>query len=379
MKFSLRKAELLGLLQKVVNIVPARSTLPILSNISVQLNGSLLVLRATDLDLSITTTADIGSGSGSHDFIVNAKRLFDVIKELPETDISFDLSSKEFLKVETPTDEFKLPIQSSENFPETPSFKETFRFTIKSSTLDEMGSRVRFAVAKDTTRAALKGVLCELSGNTIKMVATDGHKLCLCQEDNLPEKAKDKISIIIPPKALDQISKIISNPDDIITVRLGQIYAEFSANKTSVTTKLIEGEYPNYDDAIPKNNPKKAIVKRDELFSVLRRISVMSNSRTRQVRFAFSKNTLTVSSSDRDFRGEGKSSLSVQYDHEASVIGFNADFFIEILRLLDDEDVVVSMNTALSATIIQPMSEGKSRRMLFLIMPLRLLDEESND
>jgi DNA polymerase III subunit beta len=379
MKFTLRKADILTLLQKVVNIVPVRSTLPILSNISVQINGSILVMRATDLDLSITTTADIGSAPGNKEFIVNAKRLFDIIKELPETDITFDLSGKDFLKVVTPTDEFKLPVQSAENFPETPAFKELFRFTIKSSTLDEMSARVRFAVARDTTRAALKGVLCELSGSTIKMVATDGHKLSLCREDNLPEKTKEKIAIIVPPKALEQLSKIIVSPDDNITVRVGQIYAEFSANKTSVTTKLIEGDYPNYEEAIPKSNPKKAVVKRDELFSVLRRISVMSNSRTRQVRFAFAKNSLTVSTSDRDFRGEGKSSLSVQYDGEAVTIGFNADFFIEILRLLDDEDVVVSMSTPLAATIIQPVTAAKSGRMLFLIMPLRLLDEETNE
>lgn len=378
MKFSLRKAELLGLLQKVVNIVPARSTLPILSNISLRLDGSLLVMRATDLDLSITTTADLSAASGHHEFIVNAKRLFDIIKELPETDIAFDLSSKEYLRIETPTDEFKLPVQSAENFPETPAFKEIFRFTLKSSVLEDMASRVRFAVAKDTTRAALKGVLCEIRENTVKMVATDGHKLSLCKETGLPEKAEEKISFIVPPKALDQIAKIVSNPEDTLTIRVGQIYAEFSANKTSVTTKLIEGDYPNYNDAIPKNNPKEAFIKRDELFSVLRRISVMSNSRTRQVRFAFTQNNLTVSSSDRDFRGEGKSSLSIHYNGDNCVIGFNADFFIEIMRLMEDDEIRLSMNTPLSAAIVEPKAEDRRERMLFLIMPLRLLDEESN-
>lgn len=376
MKFPIRKSDLLSVLQKVVNIVPARSTLQILSNIYVSINGNTLLVRATDLDLSISTSAEIKPAGKNREFIINAKKLFDIVKELPETDITFDVSSDSHLVIATGTDEFKLPVQPAAEFPENPVFKETVKFKLKGGLIDEMATRVRFAAARDTTRAALKGVLCELSGGTLKMVATDGHKLSLCREEGVGQKGGEKLSVIIPPKALDHLSKIISAPDEDVSVRIGKIYVEFVSKAAVLTTKLIDGEYPNYDEAIPKNNDKQARLKRDELFSVLKRISVMSNSRTRQVRFAFGKDSLMVSTSDRDFRGEGKSSLPVKYTAQPLTVGFNADFFIEILRLIDDEDVVVNMNTPLSATLVLPATPEKQKKMLFLIMPLRLLDEE---
>jgi DNA polymerase-3 subunit beta len=379
MKIPIRKSTLLSALQKVIHIVPARSTLQVLSSIYVKIDGKHLTVRATDLDLSITTSTEIKPVKASKAFIINAKKLFDIVKELPETDIEFNISAGDHIIISTGADEFKLPIQTPEEFPENPTFKEVAKFNLKGGVLDEMSTRVRFAVARDTTRVSLKGVLCELEGNTIRMVATDGHKLSMCREDNLAQKVKEKISIIIPPKALEQLSKIMADENDEVTVQVGKIYAQFSANATVLTTKLIEGDYPKYEEAIPKNNEKKAVIKRDELSTVLKRISVMSNSRTRQVRFAFDKDSLVVSTSDRDFRGEGKSKLPIKYDAESLVIGFNADFFIEILRLMEGDDVVVSMNNPLSATLILPMDKKQSDKMLFLIMPLRLLDEELNE
>ncbi|MFH0919324.1 MAG: DNA polymerase III subunit beta [Fibrobacterota bacterium] len=378
MNITIRKAELLSVMQRVISIVPARSTLQILSNLHFKVDGKTLTLRATDLDLSITASIELKGTPGPADFIVNAKKLFDIVKELPETDLQLSTEGAHHLLVATDADEFKLPIQSSENFPETPVFKTLAKLSLKGGLLDDMAARVRFAVAKDTTRAVLKGILCEIEKTSIKMVATDGHKLSLCREELQAEKAPEKkIAIILPPKAFDPLAKVLSGPDELVTVSVGQTYAEFATANAVITTKLIEGDYPNYEEAIPKNNAKKAQVRRDELFSVLRRISVMSNSRTRQIRFAFTKNSLTLSTSDREFRGEGKSSLPLKYDGEAISIGYNADFFSEILRLLDDQEVVITMNTALSATVILPADEKKSDKMLFLIMPLRLLDEEA--
>ena len=376
MKFPVRKDTLMTVLQKVINVVPVRSTLQILSNVHVRVDGSTLSVRATDLDLSITTSAEIKPVPKSREFIINARKLFDIVKELPEADIDLEMGDAGHIRIVTPQDEFKLPVQTPDEFPENPDFSEVSRFTIKGRVLDEMSTRVRFAAAKDTTRMVLKGVLCELSDKILKMVATDGHKLSLCKEEGVECKG-GKISMIVPPKALEHLSKILSDGEEEVTLRVGKMYAQFIVKDTVLTTKLIEGEYPNYDEAIPKGNEKQATLKRDELFSALKRISVMSNSRTRQVRFAFNKNTLTITTSDRDFRGEGKSTVAVQYAAEAVTIGFNADFFIEILRLIDCEDVQIGMSSPLSATLILPSDPARREKMLFLIMPLRLLDEEA--
>jgi DNA polymerase-3 subunit beta len=376
---TIRKAELLSTLQKVVNIVPPRSTLPILSNLCITINQSELIVRATDLDLSIKVKRALASSEGETEFIVNANKLFAIVKEMPESDITLDFADKEFVRISTANDKFKLPIQTAENFPAAPAFKELAEFSIRAGTLMDMAARVKFAVAKDTTRAALKGILCELEGDSVRMVATDGHKLSMCNEQNSAGTVAKNISIILPPKALDQISKTIQNYEETITVKVGQTYAEFTAGETVITSKLIEGDYPNYNEAIPKNTSKTAKVRRDDLFSVLRRISVMSNSRTRQIRFVFKENELQISSSDRDFRGEGKSSLPMQFEGEPITIGFNADFLIEILRLMDDDNVSITMNSPLSAALLKPADEVKAGRMLFLIMPLRLLDDEMNE
>ncbi|OGS34759.1 MAG: DNA polymerase III subunit beta, partial [Elusimicrobia bacterium RIFOXYB2_FULL_49_7] len=354
MKFPVRKENLVSVLQKVINIVPVRSTLQILSNIHVRVDGSTLSVRATDLDLSIHTSVEIKPVPKSRDFIVNARKFFDIVKELPETDIELELDASGLLRIATAQDEFKLPIQSPDEFPENPDFNEVSRFTLKGGVLDEMSTRVRFATARDTTRVALKGVLCELEGSVLRMVATDGHKLSLCKEEGVAVSGSDKISLILPPKALDHLSKILIHGDEEVAVRVGKLYAQFIVKNTVLTTKLIEGEYPNYEEAIPKKSEKKGVVRRDELFAALKRISVMSNSRTRQVRFAFNANTLTITTSDRDFHGEGRSAVTVKYEAEPLTIGFNPDFFIEILRLLDSEEVVIGMNTPLSATLILP-------------------------
>jgi len=182
-------------------------------------------------------------------------------------------------------------------------------------------------------------------------------------------------SLIVPPKALDQLSKVLGGGKSEVTIRIGRNFAEFRSNGTSLTTKLIEGEYPDYQQVIPTKSTKKATIKRDELFAAIRRISVMSNSKTRQIRFFFEKNNLLMSTSDRDFNGEGQSKLSVVYEKDPLTIGFNADFLIDILRLIDDDEVSISMNSALSAALISPVDKKKSEKVLFLIMPLRLIDE----
>ncbi len=379
MVITLRKAELLSTLQKVVNIVPARSTIQIVTNLCIAVSDGRLLIRATDFDLSIKASCPLGNSDGSREFIVNAAKLFAIVKEMPETEIKLDASGGEYLKISTANDEFKLPLQTSENFPEYPEVKEIAAFSIRAETLMEMAARVKFAVAKDTTRPALKGVLCELAGDSIRMVATDGHKLSLCNEKNAFGVVDKNISIVMPPKVLDQLGKTVHDPNSTIAVRVGKNLAEFTVGDTKITSKLIEEEYPNYNEAIPKKTTKRAILRRDDLFSVLRRISVMSNSRTRQVKFAFKENEVQVSTYDRDFRGEGKSSLSATLEGEPVNMGFNADFFIEILRLMDDDQVVLTMNSPLSAALVKPFDEAKAERMLFLIMPLRLLDDEMND
>ncbi|OGJ86688.1 MAG: DNA polymerase III subunit beta [Candidatus Raymondbacteria bacterium RifOxyA12_full_50_37] len=375
MKFYVQKSDLLTVMQKVIKIVPARPTLQVLSNICISVKGSVLAMRAADLDLSMSARTEVKSSGQDRDFIINAKKLFDICKELPEKEILFNAEKSGFVQISTGVDEFKLPIQTADEYPEIPSFEERASFSLNAKLLDDMASRVRFAVSRDTTRVALKGVLMELEQGSLKMVATDGHKLGFCKETGLPVTTKKKISIIVPPKALDQLPNIMDPAGGDVSVKLGETYIEFTVNTTVLTSKLIEGEYPNYEQVIPQTNTKKAVIKRDELFSSLRRISVISNSRTRQIRFAFEKNSLTVSTSDRDFNGEGKSSLPIIYDTDPIAIGFNVDFFIEILRLIDDEDIVINMNTPLSAVLVLPADKKKSEKMLFLIMPLRLLDE----
>lgn len=370
MKFSLPKSRLTHNLQAVLNVVPAKSTLPILSNILFEALDNKLKISATDLDvtISVSVDAEIGKkGSG----VVPGRMLFDIIKELPETEISFE-SSANRIEVKVPNGSYKIGAVSPEEFPELPVVNLKKQVNIDAETMVTMIRRTTFACSHDETRPALNGVLWQTKGDRMIMVATDGHRLARVAADNAGLKGVGE-DVIIPPKVLDLIVKFLEPG----TTTVGVIFEEnrilFNLGNIVVGSRLIEGPYPNYGAVIPASTDKRMVVAKNDLYSAVRRVAILSNSLTHQVKFTVKGDILTLSTTNADVGGEARENLSCEYKGEPIEIGYNAGYVTDILGKIDGDEVVFELSSAVAAGIIYA-SEIAKEDFICLLMPLRLTE-----
>ncbi len=370
MKFSLPKSRLSHYLQTVLTVIPAKSTLPILSNILLECMEKTIKISATDLDITITVTfaADI-SKKGSA--VIPARMLFDIVKELPETDISFEGSANR-VELKVPNGSYKIGGVAAEEFPELPVVNAKKQVAVEAELMVGMIKRSTFATSKDETRPALNGVLWQTKGERMVMVATDGHRMARVAAENNKLKGLND-DVIIPPKVLDLISKFIGDDRDSIGVIFEENRIIFNLDDIVISSRLIEGPYPNYEAVIPATGDKKMVILRDDLASAVRRVSILSNSLTHQVKFTIKNNSLMLSTTNTDVGGEAQETLPCEYKGEALEIGYNAGYVNDILGKMEGEEVVFELSSAVAAGVVYS-SETPKDDFLCLIMPLRLTE-----
>ncbi|HET7903261.1 MAG TPA: DNA polymerase III subunit beta [Candidatus Eisenbacteria bacterium] len=375
MKFSVAQTELLQALHLISSAVPSRTTLPVLSNILVEAGDGALQLTATDLDLSISTkaTAEV-KADGS--LTVPARKLFDLVKKLPKEELK--LEAKDLaLNVVSKTGRFKFLCIRPEEFPARPTVAPDVHVTVDAKAFERLVRRTVYAVSTDETRPALNGALFQMAEGEIRLVATDGHRLAKATlKHPAATKGALKGDVILPLKALNHLARLLPEAGDNVGVELSKTHARFVLGNTTLTTKLIEGPFPNYEQVLPKNNTKHLTVSRDALSSALDRVSVFSDSLTKQVKFSISKNRLRLVVQTPD-QGEATEDLDVKYDADDLDIGYNAVYLLDILKTMDSEEVLVQLNTPVTAGLLVPAPSGESKApavesLLCLVMPLRL-------
>lgn len=370
MKFSVPKSRLFTYLQNVLQVVPTKSTLPILTNVLVEALDNKVKISATDLDISISASVECSvtkKGSTS----IPAKILFDIIKELPESDVSFEATAQR-VEIKIPNGSYKIASVSPDEFPKLPAVNTKKEITISGKQLKQMIIKTTFACSDDETRPALNGVLWQTKGDKMQMVATDGHRLAKMAMDN--DKLKGLYDdVIVPPKVLDLIPKFISEDNDEIGIIFGENNIIFNLNDIVLTSRLIEGPYPNFEQVIPSEHDKKLIVSKEDLARAVRRVSILSNSLTHQVKFAAKENRLTLSTTNADVGGEGKESLDCDFDGEPIELGYNANYINDILNKMDGDEVIFELSTSVSAGVVYNPKQSKDD-FLCLVMPLRLAD-----
>ncbi|HEU4339340.1 MAG TPA: DNA polymerase III subunit beta [Planctomycetota bacterium] len=375
MKFSVAQTELLQALHLISSAVPSRTTLPVLSNILVEAGDGALQLTATDLDLSISTkaTAEV-KADGS--LTVPARKLFDLVKKLPKEELK--LEAKDLaLNVVSKTGRFKFLCIRPEEFPARPTVAPDVHVTVDAKAFERLVRRTVYAVSTDETRPALNGALFQMAEGEIRLVATDGHRLAKATlKHPAATKGALKGDVILPLKALNHLARLLPEAGDNVGVELSKTHARFVLGNTTLTTKLIEGPFPNYEQVLPKNNTKHLAVSRDALSSALDRVSVFSDSLTKQVKFSISKNRLRLVVQTPD-QGEATEDLDVKYDADDLDIGYNAVYLLDILKTMDAEEVLVQLNTPVTAGLLVPAPSGESKApavesLLCLVMPLRL-------
>jgi DNA polymerase-3 subunit beta len=370
MKFNLSKSRLSGYLQSVLQVVPTKSTLPILSNILFEALEDKLKISATDLEVSITATFDCAvSKKGTA--VLPGKMLFDIVKELPESEISFE-GTPSRVEIKVPNGSYRLACASAEDFPKLPQINTKKQINIEGGDLVTMIKKTTFACSTDETRPALNGVLWSTKGDLMNMVATDGHRLAKFSIENKKLKGMSE-DIIIPPKVLNIIPKFVSESDGEVGIIFGENNIIFNLGDIVLTSRLIEGPYPNYEQVIPTSNDKKLVISREELGGAVRRVSILSNSLTHQVKFTLKGTSLTVSTNNADVGGEAKETLTCDYTGDAIELGYNAMYVTEILGKIEGEEVIFELSSAVSAGVIYSPAIPKDN-FLCLVMPLRLAD-----
>lgn len=377
MKFSVAQTEILRSLALVTSAVPSRTTLPVLSNILLETTEGFIQMTATDLDLAIAAraTADV-KAEGS--LTVPAKRLFELVRKLPKEELK--LEAKDLtLNVVSKTGRFKFLCIRPEEFPARITVTPDFTMTLESKQFERMIRRTIYSVSTDETRPALNGALFQISEGEIRLVATDGHRLARASLKH-PGATKSPLKgdIIVPLKALNHLQRLLSENTEPVRIELSKNHARFTIGTTTLTTKLIEGPFPNYEQVLPKQNTKILRAKSDELAQALDRVSLFSDSLTRQVKFSITSNKLKLIVQTPD-QGEATEEIDVKYTADDLDIGYNANYLLDILRTVDSDEVVIQLNTPVTAGLVVPAAKEDAKGtppqedLLCLVMPLRLV------
>ena len=368
MQFTIGQSEFIEALSAVANIVPARTPLPIIGNILLVAESDELALSATDLDLSVTIRVKAKVESEGR-VTLPARKLSDMIRALPPSPVRVK-GQAEHVTVDCESSQFRIHGLPAEDFPTFPNLAFDDGLEVPAGTIERLAAHTSFAASSEDTRPILNGVLWEILGDRMQMVATNGHRLARYGVTTTGGGAKKPArDVIVPPKALAQIGRIFA-PDDRLSIAMDDKQIGFRGDRGVVYSRLIEGPYPNYEQVIPKDNDKKLRADKERLSAALRRMAVMASDQTHRVRLSLKEDALKLFVSTPDV-GEGSEEMMVSYEGDPIDIGFNANYLLEVLRFVDADEVEISLKAPERAALVRPAGNN-GEQYLCLVMPLRL-------
>jgi DNA polymerase-3 subunit beta len=369
MKFTVTTGKIQASLAAVTSVVPTKLTLPVLGNILIEAGSKQLKLSATDLEISITTTLEanlVKKGS----IAIPARTFTDIISALPETEIEIEAVSNR-IEMRFAGGDYKISGMSAEEFPKLPEVNLSKEIKLPAQLFQRMVTKSSFAVSSDETRPALNGVLWQSSGEKMKMVATDGHRLAKIQVDNTKLQGLYD-DVIIPPRALNLVTKLADDGASEVGVIFGENNIVFVCGANTIASRLIEGPYPNYEQVIPASNDNVLLVSKSQLAESVRRVAILSNALTRQVKFSIGAEELKLSATNVDLGGEATETIPCSYDGKEMEIGYNANYVIDILKQIDGDEAKFALSSPVAAGVVTSVDNKDD--YLCLIMPLRLAD-----
>ncbi len=377
MKFKANSRELRDVIGRVIGVVPVRTTIPAIENLLLETSKKKLIISATDLEISMSTQADVMDATDGK-ITVNAKEFFDIVRNLDDSDIEINVDESLKLTLKTKSGSYKFACSPAEEYPTLPAIGEAAEVsTIAADSLRTVIERTIFAVSKDEHRRSMNGVLFLFSGKGARVYSTDGHRLVRIEDKALVDKPL-KREANIQEKALSLASKIFRASTVEITITEDHIRLKNA--DTELISRLIKDPHPDYEAVIPSDidNNKLMTVNRAELLEKVRRVAILSDSVNHLVKFTVAKDLLTISAEDTD-RGEmGEEKLQVQWNGgEPLNIGFNSTYITEAMGSIDAPKVKFALSSPTRAATIKPIQEGAkaeaaAQDILILIMPLRL-------
>jgi len=371
MEFSVTKSALLNELSTTQGVVERKTTIPILSNLLVEAKGSQLTITATDLELSIRTSCEAKikkEGAGT----IPAKKLLELVRLLPEGEIKVKLLENHWVEIVSDRKKYKLVGMAKENFPALPVMPHTL-VKIPAAIVENLIRKTKFAISMEESRYTLNGGLLILKPDTLAMVATDGHRLALAETDHKLNGLNGEVKVLIPKKAMDEVEKLSSatgSDDAAVEFAKDESHLFFQVGHRLLISRILTGQFPNYEAVLPRDNNKTVVIERAELSDAVRRVSQLADQRSHAVKLAVSKEGIEISASSPEY-GEAKENIEKEFKGEPIAIGFNSSYMLDFLSAASDGPISIELKDEQSAGQMRPLAD-ESYRYRYIIMPMRI-------
>jgi DNA polymerase-3 subunit beta len=372
MEFKIDKDTFLRALQKIQGIVEKRNTMPILSNVLIEATSTGIFLTATDLEVGMKSSYITGVEKEGK-ITVSAKKVYEIIKELSDKEIIFSTKENDWVEIKSGKAVFNIVGLSPDEFPYFPKINEDRFFKMSTSLIREMIDKTSFAICHDETKYNLNGVFIKVhvedDRQTLRMLATDGHRLSIAEKE-LSGKIVDDLlkGVIFPKKGVFELKKMTEEEDGDISISFLDNSTIFKKGNTYVVMRLVDGEFPDYTKVIPANNDKFVRIKREEFLHSLRRMSILSSEKFKGIKFDITPENMIISARNPEL-GEAREEMDIDYAGDPLTVRFNARYLIDVLSVLEDDFVELVLRDELSPAIMKPAQSDDFRSV---IMPMRL-------
>jgi DNA polymerase III subunit beta len=371
MELVVRKTDLLRELQLFQGIVERKNTIPILANVLIETDGDHVTFLATDLEVGLRSRC-AASVAKSGSLTLPAKKLYEIVKALPETDVRIE-EDKNGVKVAADRFDSRMQTLPREDFPTMPDASGSVSVTLPRDILKQMVAKTQFAITGEDTRYFLNGALFILRPDSMSLVSTDGHRLALITvplEKGKAPRTEDEVRVILPRKTLLELGRLLAEGDGDIQYERGENHLFFDVGGRLLISRMIDGQFPAFERVIPKSNDKRVEFDRDRLTSAVKRVALLSNERSRAVKFTIDKGKVEITSSSPEF-GEAKEALIVDYAGAPVTICFNAQYVLDFLGVIETDSVGLEFKDEMSQAVMKPVG-ADGYDYTYVIMPMRV-------
>jgi len=368
MNLTISKEQIINGLQAVQNVVSTRTTLPILSNVLLRAEGNRLEFTATDLDVTIASAVEAKVEKAGAT-TVPVKKLFGIVRELGNPEIEIEVDEKHVCTIRSGSSFYKIHGLNADEFPPLPVFKEDKKIVLPQEKLKGMMKKTSFAISTDESRYVLNGIFISLKDHKMTMVATDGRRLALVDEEvDVTESSHGEF--ILPAKTVTELNRLLADKGEV-EVRYAENQASFTLKDDKggsilIVSKLIEGNYPNYRQVIPAETKERVGLGREEFLHALKRAEIMTSEKSNSVKLSFGKNKLEITANSPEV-GEAKETLAINYKGVEMAIAFNPKYMIDPLNALTNDEVFIELIDELSPGVLKINGP-----FLYVVMPMRL-------
>ncbi len=367
MKFVISREALIKPLQLVAGVVERRQTLPVLSNILLVAEGDQLSMTGTDLEVELVGRVTLDEPAEAGSVTVPARKLMDICKSLPDSArIELTLTGQKMV-IKAGRSRFTLSTLPAAEFPNVEDSPETLELSMLQHQLRHLIDKTGFSMAQQDVRYYLNGMLLEISEGQLRSVSTDGHRLATSIAEVEAQEGMQH-QIIVPRKGILELARLLQNGDDPLRLVIGASHIRAHVGDFTFTSKLVDGKFPDYERVIPKNGDKILLSDRMELRQVLSRIAILSNEKYRGVRLALSNGYLQVMANNPE-QEEAEETLAVDYEGESLEVGFNVNYLLDCLSILNSDVVRLTLSDSNSSALVEGFDEPNS---LYVVMPMRM-------